>query len=323
MMDAASPTSVLHEPAHRRMERRARLKPGCKLGRRPQRVLIIFNGRAGGGRRSCLERAVARLEEHGCAITIRETHAPGDAEAFARSADEADFDAVVAAGGDGTINAVVNGFKETTMPLGVIRLGTANVLAAELGLPETPEEQADVIAQGVVQPVHVGLANDRRFLMMAGVGFDAHVVDQMDRKLKRKLGKMAFLWRAIVAVFRYPYGTYRLLLDGRPYEAASAIIANGRHYGGTYVCAPEARLEDRGFHVCLFKSKGPLSAIRYGIALIRGRLHARSDFEVIRARSVVIEGRADEPVQGDGDVIVRLPLTAVSCREPVNLLIPA
>lgn len=293
----------------------------ARLGQR--RVLIVYNPTAGGRRRARLERAVAQLKARGCAVTLRDTRRRGDAEEFARTFDDTRHDIIVAAGGDGTINEVANGLMGKSVPLGLIPLGTANVLAAELGLPETPEGQADAIAMGAVQPINVGVANGRCFLMMAGVGFDAHVVEQVDPKLKRALGKLAYVWRSLVGFVRHPFKTYRLMIDGKPHEAASAIIANGHYYGGKFVCAREASLQDPAFHVCLFKSEGPFSAMRYAAWLVLGRLHKLPDFEVVRAKSVVIEGYEAEPVQGDGDVLARLPLTAISRGEPLNLLVPA
>ncbi len=127
-----------------------------------------------------------------------ETTRPGDAEKTANLLQAADFDVVVAAGGDGTINEVANGLIKATgavPPLAIIPLGTANVLAEEIGLRGQPAAIAKAIACGDRITVHLGLANGRHFIMMAGVGFDAHVVANVDLALKRRTGKIAYAWR--------------------------------------------------------------------------------------------------------------------------------
>ena len=113
-----------------------------------RRVNVIYNPTAGWRRRARLERVLERLGELGASVTLRETRGRGDAEMLARAADPAACDAVVAAGGDGTINEVMNGLDRRNLPLGIVPLGTANVLAAEIGLPREPRAQAEAIACG-------------------------------------------------------------------------------------------------------------------------------------------------------------------------------
>ena len=238
----------------------------------PRSVLVIFNPTAGWRRRARLDRVLARLGELGAAVTLYETTARGDAERAAREVPAGQFDAIVAAGGDGTINEVINGLAGRNLPLGIIPLGTANVLAAELGLPASDEALARTIALGATQPVKLGEVNGRRFAMMAGVGFDAHVVASVDTGMKRLVGKLAYAWETLRGFFRFDFRPYRLTIDGRTYEVASAVIANGHYYGGRFVCAPEARLSDPDLHVCLFKSVGPWAALRYTAWMMMGRL---------------------------------------------------
>src|SRR5205814_703937 len=107
---------------------------------RPRRILAVFNPVAGGNRRANFDRVVTALRAHGCTVSVVETARPGHAEAIARDAQADDFDIIAAAGGDGTINEVVNGLADRPMNLGLIPLGTANVLASEIGHGRTPEK---------------------------------------------------------------------------------------------------------------------------------------------------------------------------------------
>jgi YegS/Rv2252/BmrU family lipid kinase len=273
-------------------------------------VAVIYNPAAGWHRRRRFHRVLDGLAALGCPVTVLATTARGDAEAFARMLDTGAFDVVAAAGGDGTINEIANGLVGRGLPLAVIPLGTANVLAAEIGMPESPLAIARVIADGTSRPIALGYVDGRRFIQMAGVGFDAHVVAHVTPGLKRALGKLAYVLWSLAGLFRFPFQRYRLTIDGATFEAASAVIANGHYYAGRYTCAPDARLEEPTLKVCLFETSGRLSVLRYGLALLLGRLDRLSDVRVVTATTIAIEGGAGEPVQGDGDIVAHLPLTA-------------
>ena len=210
----------------------------------PRKVLVIFNPTAGARRRARLTRILEIMWSLGAAVTLHETKARGDAERTAREASTKVYDVVVAAGGDGTINEVINGLSGRQIPLGIIPLGTANVLAAELDLPTDDVGLARTIALGRTRPVTLGDVNGRRFVMMAGVGFDAHVVASVDAGLKRLIGKSAYVWETLRGFFRYKFRSYRLIVDGKPYEVGSAVFANGHFYG--VECLALHRLDDPG-----------------------------------------------------------------------------
>lgn len=285
-----------------------------------RRVLIICNPAAGSGSAKRLARVIKHLALLGALTTVRRTSAPGDAERLAREAAGERFDVVVAAGGDGTINEVVNGLAGSDMPLAVIPLGTANVLAAEIRLPTTAHAIAETIVSGPAQAVCVGIANGRRFVMMAGVGFDAYLVAHLNPWLKRQLGKLSFVVEGMVALFRFPYRRYRVTVDDRQYEAASVVVANGHYYGGRFTCAPDASLDVDWFEVCLFLRSGPLAVLRYGLAMALGRLHRLSDVRIVRGRRVIVEGATSEPVQCDGEVGGHLPLVATTVAGGLKLI---
>ncbi|PNQ96116.1 lipid kinase [Azospirillum argentinense] len=280
-----------------------------------RRLLIIHNPVAGARRARRLGAVLELLEQrHGAVVTLRATGGRGDAEAMARAVAPGAFDAVVAAGGDGTINEVVNGLGargggETTIPLGIVPLGTANVLAHELDLPLDAEGVARVLAEGRTMPVHLGVANGRAFAMMAGAGLDARVVERVDTRLKRLIGKGAYAVETLARIAAGGGGPYRVAVDGaEPVEVASVIVAKGHFYGGRFVCAPDARLTDPRLHVCLFPRAGRGNALRYLWGVTAGRLPRYPDYRVLPARRVIVEGPAGEPVQGDGDVIGHLPV---------------
>lgn len=288
-----------------------------------RRILLIYNPAAGGNRRARFNRIVAVLREASCAPTIVETTGPGHAEALARAASPTDYDVVAACGGDGTINEVINGLAGKDLALGIIPLGTANVLAEEIGLARAPAKIAAALAEGPIRTVHVGRANGRRFTMMAGVGFDAVVVHGVSLKLKKWLGPLAYVWETVRQAAKYGFQPHEVTIDGVTYRPVSMVACKGRRYGGPFIAAPDASLSEDKFHVVLMNGRGWLSVVRYGIALALGRLAARRDVQLVAGREVIVRGSDGQPVQADGDIVATLPLRIALDPDPVRLVYPA
>lgn len=268
------------------------------------------------------EAILDRLTAYRCAFEIRETAGPGAAENIARQASNEDFHAIVVAGGDGTINEAVNGLVGTDMPMAVIPLGTANVLAAEIGLSSNSTNVARTIISGTAKPAHLGLVNGRHFILMAGIGFDAHVVKNVRPQMKRRFGKGAYVLETLRALSTFTFQTYHLNLDGQDWQAASAIIANGHYYGGRFVCAPDASLDQTDLHCCLFAKPGRWNTMRYAGGLLTGTLGSFPDVHVVPARKIIIDGPPADPVQGDGDILAVLPATIQAAPQTINIIRP-
>lgn len=288
----------------------------------PRRVLIIVNPTAGQRRQKRFQIILRHLRDLGVSFTVRETRARGDAETLAREALAERFDVLVAAGGDGTINEVINGIAGSGQPLALLPLGTANVLAVELGLNLAPEAVARVIARGQPEPVYFGRTNGRHFALMAGVGLDARIVAGVSLRLKRRIGKLAYVLQTAWQLLHYRPDMYEILLDGARHRAASVIVTKGRFYGGRFICAPEARLADPRLHVCLFERPGRWNALRYALALATGRLGRLSDYKVIPATALTVSGPVGDPVQIDGDPAAQLPISIEIDERPFFLIHP-
>lgn len=288
-----------------------------------RRVAVIFNPIAGGGRKRLrLQRTIAKLTLMGCDVTLRATGRRGDAERIAGGIRKDDFDALAVAGGDGTIQEVANGLGPGAPPLALIPLGTANVLAAEIGLPARSTPAAETIARGVARPLFCGRLDGRRFVLMAGAGFDAAVVHGLNPGLKRAIGKGAYMAESLRQMLSYPFPVLSLRIDGEPLAAASVLVLNGRRYAGPYTCAPEGDLWRPGFQVVLFEASGVLAVARYGAALLADRLPRARGVEIRAARLVEVEGPAGAPIQVDGDAAARAPARITPDPQPIDLLLP-
>lgn len=290
----------------------------------PKRMVIVFNPVAGRRRAALLWRVLDVLVANGIRLDLAETHRAGHAEALAREAARSGAPMVVAAGGDGTIAEVANGLMGSGVRLGVIPLGTANVLAHELALPFAPRAVAAALAFGRTRMLWPGVARgaagSRLFVQMLGVGFDAQVVHRLSLPLKRVLGRGAYVVQSLRETARYQFPPVRLRIDEIETEAASAVISKGRLYAGTFLLAPESRPAEPGFSVVLFGCAGPGAALMYGAALPVGLLGRAPGVRHVRAHRIEVVGNTPIPVQADGDAVGFTPLSVTDAPGPIAVV---
>lgn len=284
---------------------------------------IIHNPAAGQRGQRLFQAVLARLAAADCRISVHHTEGPGHASRLAEAAAAKGPDRLVVAGGDGTVNEVVNGLSGTNVPpVAIIPMGTANVLAAEIGLAIQTDGIVDTIRHGDALPITLGVIGDRRFVLMAGVGFDAQVVAGVDTALKRKVGKLAYGVSFLNQLHRFQFPKYGVTVDGVRSEGASVIVTNARRYAGSHVIAPEADLRHPSFQVCRFLSHGRWPAIREGAALFMNRLRTGPHFAIASGQRIVIDGPAGDPVQADGDIVATLPVEIAALPAALRLVYP-
>ncbi len=294
-------------------------------------MLIIYNPAAGRRRAQLLWRVLDVMSSSGAKLELVETHHAGHATDLARDAASRGVQLIVAAGGDGTIADVANGLIGSDSRLGIIPLGTANVLAHELGLPFAPAAVAATLAFGRTQPLWPGVAQStgvarsegrrRVFVQMVGAGFDAQVVHRLSLGLKRAVGRGAYVAQSLRELTRYKFAPIKLRIDGSCVEAGSVVVAKGRFYAGCYTLAPDATPTAPGFTVALFTAGGPWAAMMYGAALPLDLIARMPGLRLVRARHVEIES-VDVPTQADGDPAGRAPLTVTDAEGPIRVVVP-
>jgi YegS/Rv2252/BmrU family lipid kinase len=286
------------------------------------KIKLIANPIAGGNALASIRRAQEYLVFHGCSVELSLTGGRGDARKAAAEAKNAGFDRIVAAGGDGTLNEVINGLAPSAIPLAFLPLGTTNVFALEAGIPFDVEQACAIALHGTPQPVCLGLAGETRFLLMASAGFDADVVYRVSGRLKRWTGKFAYLasgLRRLAGPLSAPIEVVRE--DGSTVCGYHVILGNGRLYGGRFSVTPDASLAEEALDVCVFLKKGRLPLLRCAAKIAAGRRLARPDAETFKARSVIVRGEG-VPVQIDGDHLGRLPMTFRALFGELVLVLP-
>jgi len=287
-------------------------------------MAVIFNPVAGARRRAHFRAVIERLRAAGRDPVIAETSGPGDAGKLAAALRGEGVDRLLVAGGDGTINEAVNGLAGLAAPpeLAVLPLGTANVLAHEIGMAGDADAVAETALAGHARPITLGEVSGRRFLLMAGVGLDAHVVAGLDTGLKRRLGKGAYAWSFARRLFDFPFPGYRYRTAEGEGAADSLVLANARHYGGTHVLAPAAGLERDGLVLCAVNCDGPGSAVAAGVRVFSGAYGRREGKAAPFVDRVEIYGPEGDPVHADGDIVARLPVQVRALPAALRLVHP-
>jgi diacylglycerol kinase family enzyme len=289
-------------------------------------MLVIFNPVAGRRRAAALWKVLDLLVENGVKVEVAETQHAGHATELARAAAEAGETMVVAAGGDGTIAEIANGLIGSDAILGIIPLGTANVLAKEYALSTSPRGIANALAYKRTRPLWPGMAQlagrDQIFVQMVGLGFDGAVVHGIHTPLKRLIGRGAYVWQSLWESVAYRFPRLRLTIDGKAHEAASVVVTKGRLYGGPYMLAPHAKPEIQGFQVALFEHPGMFPALLSGAALPLGLLPRCPGVHILPARHVAFQHGVDFiPSQADGDRLDLTPYVVTDAASPISLVI--
>jgi diacylglycerol kinase (ATP) len=290
------------------------------------RTMLVFNPNA--GQAEALERelvvASSVWREAGWTIQLEPTRAAGDGRRLGRLAAEQGLDLVVAAGGDGTINEVINGLAGTGTALATLPLGTMNVWARELRLPLQPRAAAEAMLTWQVRPIDLGRAGERYFLLMAGIGFDAAITADIQPAVKRRLGALAYVISGLRQALRIRGARARLTIDGRSIRrrVLQVVVGNTQLYGGLVKITQHAAIDDGLLDVCVIKGDNGLSAVRRVLAIIGRRQSRDPEIEYYRARAVQITARPALPVQVDGDSIGRTPMRFEIAPAALQALLP-
>ncbi len=287
------------------------------------RYLLIANPASGPGAAATeATRVAAWFAQRGDEVVVRLTAGPGHATRLAREA--SGYDAVIAGGGDGTINEVINGLAGRTMPLGIIPWGTTNVFAREMGLPRGIRRCARVVRKGRMARLDLGKCGERRFLMMAGAGIDAYALERMRGKnWKRLFGVTGYAIGAIFAFAGYHDAEITAAFpSGRRIRGSYVLVSNTRLYGGILTLAPRATPTDGLLDVFVYRGKSRWGLASFLLGLLLTPHHALQGRSIIRTTSVSLSSCARVKVQLDGDPYDALPLDISVEPAALSVILP-
>jgi len=264
-----------------------------------------------------------RIRELAPQVELRTTSVPGDARRIAAEGVSQGFEKIIAAGGDGTINEVVNGVAGSDVRMGILPLGTVNVLAKEIGIPQGNLAAAwNVIETGKTLALDLPMANDQYFIQLAGVGLDAEVVRRTPMDSKKTLGPLSYILTLVQLAAAKPPRVVFESEDRPGREGCFALIGNGRLYGGPFPIFKRASLHDGLLDVVLFKNQSHWDVIRYIQAIAFGTHSELPDVEYFQTASIKVRSDGDVPVELDGELAGALPCEFRISPTKLNVIAP-
>ena len=270
-----------------------------------------------------VEEVKKRCDEEKIQLDIEFTKYPKHATELARSARNK-YDMVIVAGGDGTINEVINGIKKSKTTLAIIPFGSANVLALELGIPFNPEKAAELISKGKKISIDLGYAKTsqegRYFSMMTGVGFDASVIDQISPKFKKKWGKFAYPIAGIKHLFKYKW--HNINVKHKSHSLGYLVlISNCKYYAGEYQIADKANITDGFLDLVVINRRNFWQIIKIVSSLMIGKANKFLEGEYYHTKNAHVYCEQKMFVHVDGELIGTAPVKVKVVPKALNVMV--
>ena len=290
------------------------------------KLTIIANPIAGRGRAyKSLQRYVRQWPHPDWQFELLPTRGPNHAGILARELLAHPPDLLAVCGGDGTMNEIATAVPAPPFPVALLPAGTANVLARELGLPLNPVRALKIALNGNARKIDLGLLGPglrRRFLFVAGIGFDAYVVSQVRPALKSKLGIVAYALAILEGLQRYRFPEFRVTTGGRMFTATSCLVCNSKRYGGGLLFCPAADMHDGFLDLLILERRSRLALAGFLLLAWLQRPMKGSWIHRLPSDSLRIEGAEGVSVQVDGEPAGGLPLDIGLTPATFPLIIP-
>jgi len=295
------------------------------------RICVIFNPAARGNKARRFRHFLNELSQQ---CSLKATTGPGDARRFAHAAASIGYDIIAAAGGDGTVNEVLNGigdepegFQRTR--LGVLPLGTVNVFARELKIPTRLENAWKVLKRAHETKIDLGRADyledgkpaQRYFMQLAGAGLDARAIELVSWKLKKSAGPLAYVVAGLQALTE-KQARIVVRADGKTIAGELALLGNGRLYGGPFDIFPGAEMNDGLLDACTFPSVDVPSLLRLAPGFILRRKLSEHRVQRLRAAKIELTSETPAAFELDGEWVGHLPATFSVERQKLRVVIP-
>ena len=292
------------------------------------RVFVVVNAKSGNSSPEEVRKAWKAHQAEGSGEY--RIHEPGEGEdilAIVRGAVAQGFDTVVAAGGDGTVSVVANGLIGSGARLGIIPLGTANVLARELGIPLALEDACALLnGPNTTTSIDAMKVKGTHYFTQIGIGVDAFMIRDTTVKHKRWLGNGAYIWTAATRFIGFRTHRFSIAADDRRARprALQVVLANSGSLGTSGLrWGPDVRVNDGQIDVCILRAQTLLNFLSAGWSVIRGRHREDRNIQLLTARrAVAIHADRPLPVQGDGELIGETPLEVQVVPRAMRVIVP-
>ena len=284
------------------------------------KICLILNPKAGMVHRFLNGNPAGEIldffSEQGISLDIKTTTKRGEGTVLALEAVSQGYNHILTGGGDGTINEVLNGIIDKNAVMGVLPLGTENVFCKAMGVPLDVKGACQHFLQADEKLIDVGLANKHHFLMMAGIGLDAHIISDMDPDLKKALGGVGFILKGVDFLAHRIQEVYRPTVKLKLNDSNEVIeskfwiilVGNQSHYSGTIKVAPKAKIDDGLLDILLFPFIDNKMVLQQLISALTETQIELGQAQYYQSKDFTIE--TDHPIfsQADGELIGKTPI---------------
>ena len=295
------------------------------------RTCVIFNPAARGNKARRFRRW---LDSVAAQCTLKPTVGPGDAQHLAAQAVAENFDLIVAAGGDGTVNEVLNGIADapdglSRARLGVLPLGTVNVFAKELKIPAQIPDAWEILQRGREMKIDLprvefsanGKTERRFFIQLAGAGLDARAIELVSWQHKKKIGPLAYVVAGFKALAeRKPQ--IKVRADGQEISGEMILVGNGKLYGGSFEILPAADLQDGLLHICALPRANFLTLARCAPGFLFKKKLPEKMVQRLRAKRFDLTSETPAAFELDGEWVGNLPATFSVEQKKLRVIVP-
>jgi len=283
-----------------------------------KKIAVIVNPQAGSNNKKFIQQLIQRLSNSN-QVTVFETKKAGDATIIAKKQAK-NFDIVAVAGGDGTVQEIINGISAKTI-LAIIPVGTANIIALEAGITKNINHLCKIILKGKIKKIHVPMINNRRFVLMTGVGFDAFIVNNINNNVKKIFGKIIFFIETLKQFLILKKPNIQVIANKKTFLGNWVLITNACHYAGPYQITKQTTIFNANLVGYIFTNLTRMNFL-YSLFLIIffGDLSKSKKIITIKSDQFKIKGNNNVPVQCDGEIFNRSTLLIKTSKLVVKLL---
>lgn len=286
--------------------------------------MLIINPISGTGKKQGLDTKVEKaMGALGYDVDVRVTTCRGDATRLAAEAVSKSYGAVLAAGGDGTVNETAQALCGSDVTFGIIPSGSGNGLARHINIPVNVDAALDVIARGIVAKCDYGTVNSRPFFCTFGVGFDAAVSHSFAKQSRR--GMFSYIKSALTSYIKYKPDTYTISANGKVLTEKAFVVAccNASQYGNNAYIAPKASITDGLLDIIIIHQGSPIDTAMVGMDLFTGYIDSNTLIHSLRAPAAVIYRQNEGPAHIDGEPMMMEDIMDIKCHhEGLKVFIP-
>ncbi|HZK57737.1 MAG TPA: diacylglycerol kinase family protein [Clostridia bacterium] len=286
--------------------------------------LFIVNPTAGKGRAKKTIPIIKKImEDNKCNYQIKVTEKAGDGQLFAEKAKIGDYSVIVSVGGDGTLHEIVNGMAGGAQKLGIVPAGTGNDFARSIDMPFNTEDAIENLIWGKATSIDLGRLNGEYFINFCSVGLDALIAEEANRIKKYFSSTYSYIIGVVKALGKFKSIKAELVIDNKKYDEEIMLVAvcNGAYYGGGMNIAPQAKVFDGQFDICVVRKMSKLKLLFLFPTIFKGEHIKYDEVKIYRGKNVQVFSREDMHVNADGDIVYSRPVSFEILHNEIEVIV--